>query len=385
MNRFGGDGIHQCVAALEKINNPGIIIAPMSEVVAEGNIASFYKNGNQIRYGFSGTLGEPVFSQKIADMLGTERIIKMPRAERPDLEEANWPLIADGKGGYHKSYNRTYRFAPIITETDSAHIQLLIEMIENIRQKNQSAIVFFNTIAECEEFHKILQSVGDTHLVQIFDDTNLNEEEDERQNNMLKRSQRTSILHAATPKMITLTTAAGSRGADFNSVSVGIVAAPSLSRVVYQKGSRIGRNAQFGIVYEVYSKEQLDVPTQELLSKGEKLEKKPSAKAKKVEMKEPVLSSEHANLRFGLDSMEASMQNEELKQLNARKEIDDFKDQVQNEYANLHCSSARWPTFFASIQVGKEVAELRNNWEVVKKEIIEENKPEDYYNNSPNF
>ena len=285
-------------------------------------------------------------------------MIIMPRAARPDLVGANWPLVADGKGGYYKQYNRAYRFAPIIKANHAEHIQTLIEIVCKIRSENQSAILSFNTIQECETFNRILQASEGHGQVQIFDDTCSNEEN----NDGLKISQKTAILHAAQPGMITLTTAAGSRGADFNSVSVGILAKPGLSRVNDQKAGRIGRNEDFGIVYEVYCYEDLNEAAQVLLTKNELvLEEKSQpikAQAEKV--------YNRPNLRLGLDKMEDALQQADLAQLEARKPLDEFKDKVQREYQTIKSKGDQWGTFFASIKADRPLTKLQHTWSAMQ-------------------
>lgn len=59
--------------------------------------------------------------------------------------------------------------------------------------------------------------------------------------------------------MITLTTAARSRGTDFDDINVGILAKPNWDWVTKQKAGRIARNKQFGIIYEIYCMKDLDL------------------------------------------------------------------------------------------------------------------------------
>ena len=370
-----GEGVHQCVAALERKQGPEIIINPLSQVVAEGNIAGFYKSSKQKRYGFSGTLGDDRFAKKIADVLGTERKVVMPRAQRPEVENAQWPLVADSKGGKSKRYNRAYRFAPIIAEDNSKHLDVLLDMVATIRQNNQSGIIFFNTIEECEEFRKVMLKAGEHGPVQIFDDTAPADKEGDVASDGFKKTQKTAIKDAANPKMITLTTAAGSRGADFKDVSVGIIASFGLLRVLLQKAGRIARDIAFGTIYEVYSRDQLDEQTKakypvERVKHTAEVRTKPSVYDPKDPHSNP--NYDRANMRFGLDEMEASMQKQDLDHLESREELDKFKESIQQEYSDLGYKSAKWPTFFASIQPGKNIEELRASWGKVRKEIDEE-------------
>ncbi len=353
-----GAGVHQCVAAIQKAEHPDIVIEPLTDIVAEGNIATYYTNNYKTCFGFTGTVGDKDFCQKMTDIIGAKDTIVMPRAERPSPQGINWPLIADGKGGYQKQFNRTYRFAPIIKENDSEHRQTLVDMICKIRQENPSGIVFFNTIAECEEFYQFLQTSEGRGKVQIFDGTKQGESDDE--NEQLRISQNTAIRHAATPGMITLTTAAGGRGVDFHSVPVGIAATPSLWRVVNQKSGRVGRNGDFGLFYEVYSMDQLDETTKALFRATDV-----SADQTISIPEQP--SSEKANLRFGLDEMEAKMQQSDLQQLDERKPLDEAKSAVQKEYQDSAKKSSHWGKFFSKISTESDVKSIKNAWESFKK------------------
>ncbi|MDP1603404.1 MAG: DEAD/DEAH box helicase [Legionella sp.] len=248
------EGVHQCVAAWEKENgHPDIKVPGLSEVIAEGDIAAFLQENFTSRCGLTGTIGEKAVQQQIQQLLHTEIIVEMPRAKRPKLQGANWPKIVDKTNPEHPvadCFNRSYCFPPIYTDDEAAHFAKIVEALCNAHNNRQSSIVFFNTITECDEFHRYLLehnfAEALSRYIQILDDTH------DPLKAAIRPAEETIIERASDEQMITLTTAAGSRGTDFEGLDVGIIAKPGLGRVVIQKAGRIGRNGALGVVYEIY-------------------------------------------------------------------------------------------------------------------------------------
>ncbi|MBA2650959.1 MAG: hypothetical protein H0U73_01620 [Tatlockia sp.] len=248
-----GEGIHQCVAAYEKQHNdPTMIIPGISKVLAEGDIETYLNESYSSHIGVTATIGNEKIRDKIDEIIKAKLNIVIPRAIRPLGIEASWPL----KQG-QPEYNRSYRFSPIYKDSESQHYATLLEAIQNIQDNNQSCIIFWNTISDCDEFFAFLkQNRISTQTIQILDDTH--DEEKAHKTHSFRPSEATVISRANEPKMITLTTAAGSRGTDFDDINIGILAKPNLGRVTEQKAGRIARNGQFGQVYEIYNANDLD-------------------------------------------------------------------------------------------------------------------------------
>lgn len=254
------EGVHHCVAAWERMNgHPNIVIPGLNEVIAEGDIAAYLQENFLSRCALTGTIGEEPVKQVMAKILQTELIVEIPRAKRPTPKDAAWPKMMDKTKPDEPPvdvYNRSYHFPPIYTKNNSEHFAKILEGLKNAHKINLSCLVFFNTIAECDDFYTYLLEHNFTNetlsnYIQILDDTS------DPLNAAIRPSEETIIERAKEKKMITLTTAAGSRGTDFEGIDVGINAKPALGRVIIQKGGRIGRNGSFGVFYEIYNEEDL--------------------------------------------------------------------------------------------------------------------------------
>lgn len=252
-----GAGVHQCLCAWEKQNHPEIIIPGNAQVLAEGDIGFYLQSHYTSRCGFTASLGKPAVRKKIEQALNTHLSLVLPRAVRKLDSKANWPLKVyprkDGTIEVLPQYNRSYRFPPIYTDSEKEHSEKILEAIQDLQNKGLSCILFFNTIKECEEFCNYLRNQGiSKKTIQILDDTY-----EEGNQVSFHPSETLAIASAKNPKMITLTTAAGSRGTDFDDIKVGLLAKPGLGRVTIQKAGRVGRNGQFAIVYEIYCNQDL--------------------------------------------------------------------------------------------------------------------------------
>lgn len=256
------EAIHQCVSAWERANgHPNLSVPGLSEVIAEGDIAFYLQENFASCWGFTGTIGEEAVEKLIKELLQVELTVKMPRAKRHATEGFAWPKRINLKKPESPPvdcYNRSYHFPPIYTADKEEHFAKILEALGNAHTKELSSIVFFNTINECNEFYVYLLEHNFTKeyltkYIQILDDTQ------EPQNTELRPSEETIILRAKEKKMITLATAAGSRGTDFESIELGINAKPGLGRVNTQKSGRIGRNGSLGVFYEIYCILDLDL------------------------------------------------------------------------------------------------------------------------------
>jgi preprotein translocase subunit SecA len=269
-----GHHIHQCVAAWEKAQGEHTVAIPgITEVLLAGDVVSYLQEHYTSRIGVSGTLGEEPIRQEIEVALKTNVTVIMPRAKRELSKEANWPLRmppdiirAHQLGKYDASdqpkavevYNRIYQFPPMVADSTESHYALLAEAIQNIQDSGQSCILFLNTIEECNDFFAYLElksedNACDIDKVQILDDTR----DKMGAASTFRPPESVIIERAYNPGMITLTTAAGSRGIDFEQVTVGIPTKPSIERVMRQKIGRIGRNGEFGLIYEIYNSQDL--------------------------------------------------------------------------------------------------------------------------------
>ncbi len=307
-----GNYIHQCVAAWEKAQEAltaqqkkqampaaKMTIPGITEILESGDVVSYLEKYHS-RMGVSGTLGNEAIKSEIETAIQSKQTVIMPRAQRVLDKQIYWPLKVtpetrdlEGKVGetdelgnpigpqLEIEYNRIYWFPPVIAPSKTKHFEALAEAILNIQASGQSCILFLNTIDECNEFYNYLakedrdQAVElkcDISMVQILDDT-----QGETANaRALRPPESTIIDRARTQGMITLTTAAGSRGTDFSNVDVGILAKPSLGRVTLQKAGRIGRNGELGLIYEIYNEQDfLTHHPQRTLSAG--LEQKAAA------------------------------------------------------------------------------------------------------------
>jgi|GEM_PF-5689952 len=260
-----GEYIHQCVSVWEMPNykNENLYVPSISQVMAEGDIGIYLRDHYQSSNGFTATTGEKPVKQYILSTLGEDAIsVTMPRAERPLGEEANWPLIPNTDNNdereVRKVYNRSYRFKPIYLENREEHFNALLEAIQNVQNDNLSCILFLDTIAQCNQFYECLKANNiDITKIQILDDTRGDKTSEDA--SRLRPAEASIIQSAHQPGKITLSTAAGGRGLDFSGVSVGINSKPGLKSVIDQQSGRIGRNGQFGLVYEIYCLEDLQL------------------------------------------------------------------------------------------------------------------------------
>ncbi len=292
-----GHHIHQCIAAWEKAEEqkqavksdvPSIKIPGMTHILRKGEVASYLQARYKERMGVSGTLGDEGIRHEIEMTLQGQAenaheitTVVMPRAKRELDEGANWPLRmpeasspeAQPEATPETAYHRTYWFPPVMTPSKEAHFEKLVEAMQNIQASGQSCILFLNTIDECNELLAYLKNEEPGHAledqdhidqenhprcviekVQILDDTR----DTTGSTSAFRPPESVIIKRANVAGMITLTTAAGSRGTDFDSVDVGILAKPGLGRVTIQKAGRVGRNGELGLIYEIYNEQDFD-------------------------------------------------------------------------------------------------------------------------------
>jgi preprotein translocase subunit SecA len=298
-----GNHVHQCVAAWEKRKDPEVAIPGITQILKVGDIASYLEERYTERMGVSGTLGEDEVREEIELMLKLNQSTVMPRAKRTLDHTANWPLKgipetkephlshevnpdtegkekpkASKKVPVEEIPHRIYSFPPIITPSEEAQFEALLDAIQNIKAAKQSAILFFDTIQECNAFASYLEE-RKIYFVQILDDTQDEENEEsatteqaaEEKTNTKRKGFRPpeSILRreANLPGKITLTTAVGGRGIDFNGVDVGIITKPGLSRTLIQEAGRIGRNGMLGLLYAIYNEKDFGYTVEEALKK----------------------------------------------------------------------------------------------------------------------
>ena len=247
-----GAGVHQCVAAWEKSQMDGeerekLVIPPLSRTLTEADIANRLKQ-YKTYCGFTGTLGEKAVLAEMQIILGQDGSVHIfPRAKRaiPQGETWQWPKT-DGE----IVYRRGYAYPPQFLTTRKAQLQKIFAAIQYARSKDLSVIIFWSTIAECQSFYKFLNDNGIYDSVQILDDTHPEE--------ATHPAEAAVIEKAKNPGVITITTAAGSRGTNFRGINMGIIAKPASQRVTDQEGGRLSRDDDFGMVLEIYCSE--DIP-----------------------------------------------------------------------------------------------------------------------------
>lgn len=260
-----GNGVHTYLSFIENQNaqqsrkNYQVTIPGISQVKISGN-PSTYLEQYQSRRLFTGTLGNAETTEALKKVGQSKHVIRVPRAQRPETEAFAWPIVSDGQ----KSYSRAYRFSPMICESDEAHFNRLLSAIQTIQAQGKSCLVFWNTIKECDQFSDFLQQQGiDVGSIQIFDDAKDVLNQDPTLDN-IRPSADVIVARTQEEKMITLGTAVAGRGVDFKNVSYAIMAKPSLKRVTQQKAGRVARDSDFGVIYEIYSKEDFPNFAQDL-------------------------------------------------------------------------------------------------------------------------
>ncbi|KTC86512.1 helicase-related protein [Legionella brunensis] len=343
-----GAGVHQCIAAWEKQRDKDIVIPGTTQVLAEADVALYLKNRYKLRNGLTATLGDAAIRKKIEEVIDTNLSVVMPRAVRPLDSKSNWPLKArlEGQDPYPE-YNRVYRFPPIYASTKATHQQKLLEAIQNIQNEGQSCVIFLNTVNECDEFFKYLVEQGiNTRAIQILDDTH----DEKNATQSFRPPESTVIARAKESKMITLTTAAGSRGTNFNGIDVGILAKPSLGRVTFQKSGRIARNGQFGLVYEIYCSEDLDKSIEYVTD----TEKDPMSHRPRI------FTHEKAAEARNLAAIEAGK-----KERQAKWTLQESYVQYRTKVKDKHALDSQWTIFFSQIKNWDE-EEIIIKWEQFK-------------------
>ncbi|MFA5959899.1 MAG: DEAD/DEAH box helicase [Tatlockia sp.] len=329
-------GVHPCVAAWEKQKgHPQMSIPGLAEVLAEGDIATYLQEHFESRCALTGTLGEEAVQEQIKEIIHPDLVVTIPRAKRELKPGIAWP-----KRDSRDCFNRSYRFPPIHTQGKQKHYEKLAEALCGAHRNGQSSLVFFNTITECDDFYNYLLETNPftehaSQYLQILDDTHDPERE------TLRPSEEAIILCANQPLKITLTTAAGSRGTDFKSVDAAFIAKPGLTRVIDQKAGRVGRNGEFGLVYEIYNDEDLSL----------------TALAEEPEPKNP--------FRYKLEAFEKAKQAGDLEAINTRKAIRQDNQALQQRFFALRRSipvdkmeklDKDWSTFFS--QYGRQDCNL---------------------------
>ena len=257
-----GEGVHTCVSVFEGSQTGNMIIPWRSEVIAKQDVHTFLKRYHSISL-FTGSMGDDATIQVIKETVGSDNVIKFPRAKKrlnsskdcPKVEE--WPKV---KG--ENVYSRSFQFEPIICKDDSTKNQKILEGIQYVQRQNKSCLVLLNTIEECEQFAHFLQENGiSDETIQIYDDAR---DEADTTKNTLRPEPETVVARAKTPKMITIGTAVAGRGVNFRDVQYNFIAKPGLNRVLAQKKGRVARDTDLGMVYEIYSVTDLHVITKRL-------------------------------------------------------------------------------------------------------------------------
>ncbi len=280
-----GEYVHQCVAAWEQSQGePHVIIPGIADPIKKGDVISYLKDKTHYTslMGVSGTLGDHAVKSEIAKALQVtdEPVLSVifPRAKRHLGKKANWPLrvtpetTGTNHPEYREEYNRVYHFPPIITPNKISHREKLLETIRLLQQYKLSCIVCLNTIEECNDLFNYLagkDAAGrgaercNLNLLQILDDT----PEEAKDGRKFRHPESEIIERSNLPGMITLTTAVGGRGTDFEKVLVAIRTKPTLERVGIQVEGRVGRNGELGIILEIYNQEDFDDTLESLAEK----------------------------------------------------------------------------------------------------------------------
>ncbi|KTD08901.1 preprotein translocase, secretion protein SecA subunit [Legionella hackeliae] len=346
-----GAGVHQCVAAWEKQYDATVEIPGESKVLAEADVALYLQEHYKSRSGLSATLGDNSVKGKIEHTIGSEISVIMPRAIRPLDGKANWPLKTKTIGENILTlpeYNRAYRFPPIYTESRETHNETLLDAVQTIQENNQSCIIFLNTINECDALFDYLTEHGiSTKHLQILDDT----QDDQSAGQKFRPPESTVKVRAKEPKMITLTTAAGSRGTNFNDVNVGILAKPGSGRVTLQKSGRIARNGQFGVVYEIYCTEDLE--------QGD--DYNTDTNTDPMEHRNRIFTHEKAKESRDLAAIESGKQERQTKWWLQQR----YLDYRGTNSDRKHLLDKQWTTFFNQIKSWKE-DDVKAQWEQFK-------------------
>jgi len=409
-----GNGVHHCVAAWEKSSDPSVKIPGFSEIIAEGDVENYLKKYTK-RYGFTGTLGEGSVVKAMKEVVGiTEEPVIMPRAKRPAPADANWPIppappVEDEKNEAKdeikyevkrieppkarplstkksimplektkpkkeydydqlpKLHNRSYPFREIFVEDRQSHNDTLLEFLTRAKEKEFSTLVQFTTIEECEKFAALLRS-NSFNNIQILDDKK-EQETKEKSRPHFRPSEAVAIARAKEPRMITLTTAAGGRAIDYQSVNISVQAKPSLKRVERQQKDRVGRNGEFGTVYEIYCIKDLDEIAQR---KWQEALKKGVAEEKEQDLANAPLQI--TPQRVILDEMQERLQKVDLDTIATQRPLKQLKNKIQREYTTLlkeqqkDIASHRgsWCSFYKSVAQEKNVDALEKRWAAFK-------------------
>lgn len=283
-------GVQALVAYEQQQQGQNIHIPEPSRVIAS---AMVYESLAQYthRVGYSGTLGSQSFigtMQKYISNSEDALVLKWPRAKRefPDIKPGEqllvenggspqWPRRVkqiNGKDESEIEYSRRFDFMPSYFKDLESQFGCIMQAIQAAKEQNLSILLFFKTIKACECVKDFLLA-NDIEMdnVQIYDDNH-------SENDPLRPTEAEIIKKAKDPGKITIATAAGSRGTDFDGVDVVIIAELGLDTVVEQQQSRIGRNGELGATYQFYCQPKIPVaeggPVTAILHQAETFERK---------------------------------------------------------------------------------------------------------------
>lgn len=259
-------GVHALVAyrhAKEK-NRKMLIPAPSKTIASATVYQSLAKYEHRV--GYSGTLGTTEFIEIMQSQIATESckkpmVCKYPRAKRNFKGEATstWPKKTV-QGKQEMDYLRRFDFAPRYFDTKEAHFLHILKMVQEAQQRNLSVLLFFKTIKACEVVKTFLMKNGlDGSNIQIYDDN---------PGDPFRPTEGELITHAKEPGKVTIATAAGSRGTDFDGVDLAIICESGLETVVEQQQSRTGRDGELGVTYQLYHQKIEQIQQVERLSES---------------------------------------------------------------------------------------------------------------------
>lgn len=267
-----GKGVHQMVAALESARNTRqIVLPPFTPAIAQENIISYLKSYKKIN-GFTATTGNtPEVSEFLCKVLtpaeGTESIplIHVLRAKRMDIPATLFPRVPTTEGkkkllageplteeDTEALRHRCYYFPVMLCHGKQNHYEHLLEALCNAQNRQLSTLVFFDTIAECEQFYNyLLENSLDVTTLQIYDDAG-------SENSGIERApEKVLIEEASLKRKITICTAAAGRGIDFKKVDAAIAAKPVMDRILQQELARVARNGELAIAHTIINEEDI--------------------------------------------------------------------------------------------------------------------------------
>lgn len=271
------NGIYQCLVARIMAANAELSFSlPFpAKVLAESDYINFLKLHKYL-HGLSGTLDSgpahdwlhsqfdaQSYTLPRSQLISTELVRARTDYSTDDqyaLSESSletyhqpcWQEIGDTRFASQTLFLRRYEFPTQIFQDRRAHLTALLHLIERCSQRGFSALIFFNTIAQCHAIRDLLLSEKSAPLqrLRVIDDLPTGPGD---------VPETTLISEGGGQGCIMLATQAAGRGIDFSDIDQIVHAMPAGQRATRQRTGRGGRKGTLSMVHHLYC--ALDFPT----------------------------------------------------------------------------------------------------------------------------